>query len=146
MIRFAFYKGKGNFMNALIRWWTNGPYSHTEVIVEQRGNASLCYSSHKPDGGIRGKWRYLDPEEWDFVDIDYDAELCKKWYEDRKGAKYDMLGLLGLVFRRDDYSRIKYFCSEANASSVGISEGWRYDPNALKPIIDRLAIQRKENG
>jgi hypothetical protein len=148
MVTFAFFKGKGAIANALIRWWTHGPYSHTEVIVRSDPILGhLCYSSHLPDGGVRGKWRGLDPIEWDFVQVDADPMEVEQWYINRAGAKYDILGLLGFVLRRDGYDRNKYFCSEANAASIGIEEAWRLDPNGLKMIVDRLSTyRRKQNG
>ena len=32
-IKLAFYKGKGNWKNKVIRWWTKSPYSHVELIL-----------------------------------------------------------------------------------------------------------------
>jgi hypothetical protein len=139
MVTFAFYKGKGKLVNALIRLWTRGPYSHTEVITTQNGSLSYCYSADRPDKGIRGKWRLLDAAEWDFVQVDADPVAVAQWYEDRIGCGYDFMGLLGFVWRPETGSKNKYFCSEANAASIGINEAWRLDPNTLKPIIDNLS-------
>lgn len=144
MVKVAFYKGKGTWMNAIIRWWTRGPYSHTEVILSEVAGTYLCYSSHSPDGGIRGKWRRLHLDDWDIVEVDADPGVVEKWYLDRKGCKYDWWGLIGFAFRPDDYDRNKYFCSEANAASLGINQAWRLSPNGLKPIIDKLS-KMKEN-
>lgn len=144
MIKVGFFKGKGSWWNFLIRWWTHGPYSHTEIITKEQGPvAKFCLSSHKPDGGVRGKWRNLKAEEWDFVELDFDADEVTKWYTDRQGSGYDLLGLMGLVFRRDDYDRNKYFCSEANLASLGFEQSWRFDPNTMKVVIDRLAAEQK---
>ena len=32
-IKIAFYKGQGNWLNKIIRWWTKSPYSHAELIL-----------------------------------------------------------------------------------------------------------------
>ena len=32
-IRVAFFKGKGNFWNKVVRWWTESPYSHAELVM-----------------------------------------------------------------------------------------------------------------
>mgnify|MGYP003575072148 CR=1 FL=1 len=144
MVTVAFYKGKGKWWNSLIRWWTRGPYSHTEVITEQYGDRYLCHSSHLPDGGVRSKWRVLDASEWDFVDIDADSYAISKWYDERHGKKYDLLGLVGFVLRPEDGERDKYFCSEANAASLGIKQPWRFDPNTLKPVIDALSMYKRK--
>ena len=33
-IKVAFYKGKGNCVNTIVRWWTNSVYSHAELILD----------------------------------------------------------------------------------------------------------------
>ena len=45
-IRLAFYKGKGDWVDKLVRWWTKSQYSHVEVVV---GNTWI--SSSPRDGG-----------------------------------------------------------------------------------------------
>jgi hypothetical protein len=144
MVTVAFYKGRGsawdNFWADLIRWWTGGPYSHVEVITKTNAEGqSFCYSSVFKEKGIRGKWRDLAVGDWDFVDVDVDPLQVEAWFVAHAGAKYDLLGLLGFVFRREEYDHNKYFCSEAVADAIGLGEGWRYDPNALKPIVDFLS-------
>ena len=32
-IKVAFYKGRGNWKNKIIRWWTKSKYSHAELIL-----------------------------------------------------------------------------------------------------------------
>jgi len=140
MVTLAFYRGKGNWVNALIRLWTRGPYSHTEVITKSEGpNLHYCHSADRPDKGVRSKWRLLDVDEWDFVEVDADPVAVEQWYAERLHCGYDFLGLLGFVFRPETGDKNKYFCSEANAASIGINEAWRLDPNTLKPIIDNLS-------
>jgi hypothetical protein len=152
MVKIAFYKGNSNtawnnFWANAVRWWTNGPYSHAEVITKtDDAGRYYCYSSTIKEHGVRGEWRVLPEAEWDFVDVDYDPDRVISWFEERikQGFGYDLAGLLGFVFRRDDYSKDKYFCSEAVAASIGIREAWRYDPNALRPIIDLISTYHKD--
>jgi len=147
MVKIAFYKGNSstawnNFWANAVRWWTGGPYSHTEVITKtDETGKHLCYSSTIKEHGVRGEWRVLPESDWDFVDVDSDPEAVTAWFEDKikQGCKYDMLGLLGFLFKRQEFDKNKYFCSEAVADSIGIREGWRYDPNDLKPIVDLLS-------
>ena len=35
-ISVAFYKGKGNWKNRVIRWWTKSPYSHAELVLDDK--------------------------------------------------------------------------------------------------------------
>lgn len=149
-VKVAFYKGRStawdNFWADLVRWWTNGPYSHTEIITRQEGDQSYSHTSviGISSGGISSRWRKMEDADWDFVEVEADPEVVEGWFKRKDSAKYDLPGLLGFVFRRDDYSRDKYFCSEAVAASLGIKEAWRYDPNALKPIIDVLSTYHKD--
>lgn len=144
-MKVVFYKASGTGADKLIRWWTNGPYSHVEIVLQEKDGQSLCASAHINDGGVRTKWITIDPASWDTVEIEADADKVAQWFKEHDGAKYDLIGLLGFVFQRGGYDRNKYFCSEAIANSLGIEEGWRYDPNTFKTLIDFIA-KGKQNG
>ncbi len=148
MVKVAFYKGKPSGIFAaigddLIRWWTNGPYSHAEIITQSNDKGEVYSHSAVFLGGagVRSIWRSdITEANWDVVELpDINAADVEKWFSDRIGCKYDLIGLLGFVWRRDQYSKNKYFCSETVADSIGIDQGWRYDPNALKCIVDNLS-------
>lgn len=47
-VRLAFYKGEGDWVDKVVRWWTKSQYSHVEVIV-----GDTWYSSSPRDGGVR---------------------------------------------------------------------------------------------
>ena len=36
MVKIAFYKGKGNWINKIIRWWTRSNYSHAELVLPNK--------------------------------------------------------------------------------------------------------------
>jgi hypothetical protein len=153
MVKVAFYKGKpatfwANVGDILIRWWTGGPYSHAEIATQFKADGTaLCHSSviTGTPNGVRSIWRDISVAyDWDVVELtDVDPAGVEAWFATHNGAKYDLLGLLGFVFKRGNYDKNKYFCSETVANSLGIAEGWRYDPNALKPIIDKLSTFNK---
>lgn len=144
MVKIAFYKNKSHLFNKLVSWYTRGKYSHCEIIVgETQAGESVCYSSSFRDHGVRKKYIILDPNVWDVVTIDYDPKIAQDWFDQRIGYKYDVLGLVGFLFRRLDGEKRKYFCSEAVAESIGFSESWRFDPNTLKVTLDRISIERK---
>jgi hypothetical protein len=154
MVKVAFYKGMpGTFFtnlgDKLIRWWTNGPYSHAEIITQTNDKGEVySHSAVFLNGaGVRSIWRsdIVEPN-WDVVELpEIDPSGVEAWFAARQGCKYDLIGLLGFVWRRDQYSKNKYFCSETVMDSLGIAEGWRFDPNALKPIIDKLSTFQKGN-
>lgn len=153
MVKVAFFKGNpgtffANLGDELIRWWTNGPYSHAEIATQFKDDGTaLCHSSVLlgTPNGVRSIWRDISAAtDWDVVELtDVDPAAVEAWFAANNGCKYDILGLIGFVLRRDQYSKNKYFCSESVADSLGIADGWRYDPNALKPIVDKLSTFTK---
>ena len=61
----ALYKGKGNWVNSIIRWRNQSIYSHCELIVD-----GWMYSSTVHDGGVRCKLQsYLREEDWDIIPV-----------------------------------------------------------------------------
>ena len=139
MVTVAFYKGHTRVFNKLVSWWTRGPYSHTELVVD-----GVWYSSSFLDGGVRAKRIEFDPEHWDLIELpDADAASAVKWFEDHAGLKYDVLGLAGFVIRSLPDDRRKYFCSESVAASLGFDEAWRLDPNTFAAVLRRMAGQKK---
>ena len=131
MVQVAFYKGRTRFFNKAVAWWTRGPYSHCELIVDGKS-----YSASFMDGGVRVKEITYDPEHWDIVDVPWaDAEKAVAWFVAHMGQKYDVIGLVGFVARRVEDDRSKYFCSEAVSAALGFSDGWRFDPNTFYPSL-----------
>lgn len=139
-MQIAFYKGtrpgfQGIF-NRLVRWWTNGPYSHCEMVIKTLPcGLSLCASSSFIDGGVRFKYIRLHPDNWDLIKINANPVEVAKWFELRKGAGYDTLGLFRFIGQRGDGHKDKYLCSESCGGSLGIVEPWRLDPNTLAAIL-----------
>jgi hypothetical protein len=144
-MKIAFYRGthKGwpGVFNRLVRWWTRGPYSHCEAVFTQTDpqGATLCASASKMDGGVRFKRIDLTSSNWDIFEFAADEAQCKEWFTKHIGLKYDVRGILGFVLRSGQ-DRNKYFCSEAVATSIGIDEAWRFDPNTFAAAIRRVAI------
>ena len=147
-MKIAFYKGTHSGLpgvfNRLVRWWTRGPYSHCEAVFSEQdaSGAWLCASSSKMDGGVRIKFIDLsNTANWDVLDVpSADEQQAKAWFAAHIGCKYDVRGLFGSVIRRAEDDRNKYFCSEAVASSIGIDDAWRFDPNTFAAAIRRVAV------
>jgi hypothetical protein len=141
----AFYKGtrpglQGLF-NRAVRWWTNGPYSHCEVVLFTKADGySVCASSSQMDGGVRVKLIKLNQDRWDLIEVDFDSDVAAEWFYARIGKKYDTLGLFGFVWRRADGHKDKFICSESAAASMGIKEPWRYDPNTFAAVLLSIYI------
>jgi hypothetical protein len=149
-MKIAFYKGTRPFpaslFNYAVRWWTNGKYSHCELAFEYYKNAEeyVCMSSSFIDGGVRSKIMKLDPEKWDIIDLPsekFSETKARQWFIDHLYQGYDVVNLLGFIWRRADGSKKKWTCSEACAAALELSEPWRFDPNSLFAYIkDRKDI------
>ncbi len=127
----AFYKGKKRLFNRLVAWWTQGPYSHCELVID-----GVCWSSSFMDGGVRNKVIAFDADNWDLVPLaPSDAADALAWFAARNGQRYDVLGIIGFIWRALEQDQRKWFCSEAIAAALGIPDAWRFDPNTLHAAL-----------
>ena len=135
-MKVAFYKGRTKLFNKLVSWYLNSPYSHCEIILDD--SLGLCGSSSFRDGGVRMKVIPLDPEHWDILDVNLsiqDQILVRAWFEVHSGQGYDVLGLAGFLFRREQGNKNKWFCSESIAEALGYSDPFRFDPATLYSVL-----------
>lgn len=130
-MKVAFYKGRKRLFNRLVAWYLRGDYSHCELILSESIGVSECASSSYLDGGVRTKRMVLDPEHWDIIEVGGDENYVRSWLSYYEEDRYDILGLLGFVWRRESGMSEKWFCSEAVAAMLGIEEPWRFDPMNL---------------
>lgn len=142
-MKVAFFKGRHpglkGWLGVLTKWWTVGPYSHCELVVEGPVyGKSLCWSSAYLDHGVRPVVIELDPAQWDVVEIETTPEqeqAALEWFRSHLGEPYDVLGLFGFVWRREEGDKAKWFCSEAVAAALGYTEPWRFDPNTFAAVL-----------
>lgn len=141
----AFYKGntdrKGigglyeRFEDAVIRFLTKGPYSHCEIAIKDNAGYYIIYSSSSRDKGVRTKTLKLDLHKWDLVPVKLEQNDVINYYNKTKGAKYDLLGALGILLPFRD-KKNRFFCSEWCYNVIFKStNGYRIDPNRLASII-----------
>ena len=110
--RVLLFRGKG-LISRLIRWQTNGDYSHAAI---QFPDGTIYEAWHKP-----AKFRKRPPlkdwsnvEAFDIVGLPEDAnKTMRDWCERHLGAKYDFNGVLRFLTRRRKKKDGKLFCSEA---------------------------------
>ena len=149
----AFYRGRKSgkgimpiifrALDSLTRTVTKGPYSHCELVEELPDGTYKCFSSSYRDGGVRIKILSLDSDSWDLVDAPYlTAEAVEEVKRRTVGLKYDLVGAVGVVILSPDRPH-KWFCSELAAEVIGLKEPWRYSPNTLYSVVQRL---EKDNG
>lgn len=135
-MKIIFYRGRTRLFNRAVSFLTSGPYSHCEVVIDELSDGSVVsWSSSHLDGGVRRKVMLLNADNWDVLEIPGDASTVAAWFEAHKGCGYDSLGLAGFIFRPIRGFSEKYFCSEAVAASLGVTEPWRFDPNTLAAML-----------
>jgi uncharacterized protein YycO len=111
-MKLAFYKGKGNLFDWLIRKWTQSRYSHCELVFRD----GAFFSADPRSGGVRYLRIEQDPEKWDFVELildEFDENKVRRWCNKQVGKRYDWLGILlcqiiPIGVDESDW----YFCSE----------------------------------
>ncbi len=134
MIQVAFYKGRTRLFDRLVQWWTRGPYSHCEIVID-----GLCHSSSWLDGGVRVKSIDLASGRWDLVDIEADLVVneaaVRAWFAQHAGQQYDLAGLLGFVLPWRTEDRRRWFCSEACAEALWYPRSWTISPNRLARML-----------
>ena len=136
-MKIALYKGKKHLFNRAVSWWTRGPYSHVELILDD----GISVSSSFMDGGVRYKHiDYTSTENWDFIDIGSEPEGIRDRIYEILDQKYDWMGLIGFVFRRVGDDRKKKFCSETVMYLLGYSDSWRFDPNTLAAVFNKKEV------
>jgi len=110
MIQVAFYKAnqpKATWLDKLISFYTKGPFSHVELIID-----GYQYSSSPRDGGVRKVPHKLDHTVWEYIELNnIETNKILTFFEETKYAKYDYTGILGFIFLNKD-SEKKWFCSE----------------------------------
>lgn len=143
-IKIAFYKGKGNILNAIVRWWTNSKYSHAELVLNDN-RSWLGISPFLKSKVDRRQKLIVDNLEWDFVALDVTKDqhdIILEFFEETKGCGYDWIGMLLSQFLP---CRIKHkkrwYCSEwiAYALRIACVLDWRkvriYDRKDLSPAV-----------
>jgi hypothetical protein len=134
-MKIAFYKsthsGIAGLYNRLVRWWDQGPYSHCEIIFSDGISASSSFM----DKGVRFKNIEYNQTNWDFYDIPAAYEpAARAWFDTHAGQEYDLIGNIRFALGFLNTPSNKWFCSEAIAAAIGISDPWRISPNGLTAI------------
>lgn len=135
-MKFAFYKGKGSFLDGVIRFWMRGKYSHCEAILWEFYDGTYLCASSVPGTGVRVARIELPANVWDIVEGPGDPEAAADYANKRVGASYDYIGLFGFIIRpATGDNRGKWWCSEFCLDMIGFPDAWRYDPNAMYDVI-----------
>lgn len=135
-MKVAFYRGKGKLFDRITKWFTNGEFSHCELVFSD----GMSFSSSYRDKGVRYKRIIFSPERWEFLDFyTNEEEELRKWCDTHVGAKYDMWGVIGFTlspFRDALQQRNKWYCSEICAAGMrlfGASYAMSAMPDRISP-------------
>ena len=143
-IKIAFYKGKGTWINSIVRWWTKSIYSHAELILPD-GVSWLGISPFLKSVITKRIVFEYNTDKWDLLEIEISEdqyELIMQFFEDTSGQGYDWVGMLLSQFLPCKIKhRERWYCSEwiAYALRIACVLNWRtirlYDRNDLSPAI-----------
>lgn len=115
-VTLAFYKGKGNLIDKIIRFWTKSKYSHVEIIIND------VWVSSNPKVGVTVNSLRPLTNKWDYIDVKVPKnekylQTVLKFIELQKGKKYDLIGaIFGAGLNIDFEHKDKWFCSELVAA------------------------------
>ena len=132
-VALALYKGKGNWVNSLIRWRSQSIYSHCELIVD-----GWMYSSTVHDGGVRCKLQtYLREEDWDIIPVHFtNGEDILLHFAETKGHPYGWKDLAqSQLFGTATADDKGDFCSEWCAAAIGLPNAATYSPQRLGEVV-----------
>lgn len=136
MVRLALFKGRGQIGNAAIRWWTNDPVSHCELVVD-----GWCYSSSVMDGGVRRKQVgegpdqiSLAPDKWDVIELPWaDAQAVLDYFAATDSHRYGWPSLiLSQLLNMNRQFKGAEFCSEWSAAALGLPAPASLNPATLR--------------
>ena len=155
-IKVAFYKGKGDFLNGVVRWWTKSVYSHAELVLPD-GYTWIGISPFLKSRVSSRKKIIIDYSEWDFITLNVteeQANIIMEFFEDTEGQRYDWIGMLLSQFLPCKIKHKKrWYCSEwiAYALRIACVFDWRiikiYDRKDLSPaILHNLVMDIKHEG
>lgn len=148
-MKITFRKKPSSIYSHIIRLWTFGKYSHSELAFSD----GRTFSSDEADNGTRWKDWKLSPDEWDFLEIPCTKEQEQEvlaFCAGEEGCEYDKVGIgfsflpipIGLQSAR------RWFCSEicvAALQQIGYLTGYtpsRVSPNALYKILKKELEER----
>ncbi|MCE3262610.1 MAG: hypothetical protein K0R43_1689 [Pseudoduganella sp.] len=145
VFRAAFYKGTRpglpGVYNRVVRWWTRSKHSHMELIFSD----GLSASSSFEDGGVRFKRINYSSDNWDFRELPQWMEApARRYFEDRKGWRYDLLGQLHFIISPIRGAVRKLFCSAAGLGALMIEESYRYSPGEAYFILGCPAFTERQ--
>ena len=123
-IKVAFYKGKGDFVNTVVRWWTNSVYSHAELVLPN--NVTWIGISPFLTSTVESRFHLdCDYHNWDFVDLEITnnrsaQNVIKDFDEWKKNSEYKFVELR--IENDESTSEIKLYFEDNVHGNSRVSE------------------------
>ncbi|WP_228550157.1 hypothetical protein [Salinibacillus xinjiangensis] len=119
----------GTLFTKIIKWFTNAPYNHVSIVLDEELGEMYSFGRKHPRnpliaGFIRedvyfGTYRYFNNTRCLLLKIDVSSKqysriknVIQSFNLNKDLYSYNLLGLVGVVFRRPIHLRNKYFCSQ----------------------------------
>lgn len=136
----AFYKGRGDWRDWVIRTVTRSPYSHVEILHHApHMDEAVCTSASKRDGDmVRTKVVLFKEGHWDFVPVSTQTGKALDRIRPANGLPYDTIGALIAPLRLPVSLPGRWFCSELAAHAVGLSSPHKYTPGRLYHVLSQI--------
>ena len=156
----AFYKAWNNdyadISDRIIGVWTNGPYSHVELITynTETGEATMC-SALGNENKVRCANHIFNTKIYDYKEINLvNPTHSLKFFDIIKGSKYDFKGIfLSQIFPLGMDNPLEWFCSESCTKAVqigGINNEtiWKVKPESISPndlafMVEMISTNKK---
>jgi hypothetical protein len=131
MMQLAMYKGPASdFWHKVghegTKAFTGSKYSHCELVI----NGTCCSASSR-DGGVRIKSIDLTSGKWDVFTIPGNEVAVWDWFCTHSGEGYDWAGIWRFLIPFLPHKSNQWFCSEACAAALGLSDPEDYSPQGL---------------
>ena len=127
------FKGRGDFLDYLIRLRTRSPYSHCEIMLP----GGLCYTSHQMRGGVACIPRTLN-DQWDVVPLhSLTAEQVVAHYEKTKHHGYNWIGVIGCAIGISLPWPNRWHCSQWCATVLGMRSTAGMSPGDVNRVLKR---------
>ena len=158
-VQLAFAKAdrEGAGFNAkLIAWWTNGPYSHVELLIHDYNDITYMWTASSTENKVRKKIHKHNPGRYDYIDLEMseeDIDKIERFFKMIEGQEYDWLGIMGFVMPALRDRTTKWFCSECVSNAIKITGDERFwllspseiSPNDLAVIVGLLEDYQKRS-
>lgn len=129
-VALVFYRGRGDWMDRLIRLCTGSPYSHCEIRVGR-----LCYTSHQGRRGVTAMRRDTFAD-WDAVPLpNVRPDDVLRFFRATHADGYNWLGVLAAAFRVGYLPRGRWHCAQWCAAAIGAENPARITPGGLYRLV-----------